>query len=374
MLLRWLFPPLFCSSCLFNSQWFEPDPEQLALQRLTPEQHHSPETAGPRLVRGQELRRQRVVVVATREYTSQVSNWEARFRANVAAANEILRRDVLLELEVVLGGFWQGGSESLPLGLQRLRREFPGQPGDLVVGLVQATSLLPNSFHKLGMAEVGGRHLVVRAANDAIEYDNIQRLFRGLSQQERTRLYSQRRTHRAATVLIHEIAHCFGARHSQGGADIMNANYDVSRSRLRPFQATQMREELTRRSGSRDRSANRPASTSGSRRPPSSRWRPQHGTVPSLQNTASSKADSDIPPAPSDSLPASQQAVVQRAQALASNGENQRAWKTIQPLFESHSLHPAVAELRCHLATTQGLAWDKIQHACAGFVQLNNSK
>lgn len=210
------------------------------------------ETAtSPRLPprRNLELRRLKVQAVATREHAVQVVNWQARFREAVDRASPLLASALAVELDVVDGGIWRPAGDAEPLDalLAELERTHDGAGVDYVVGLVGALDRLEPSIHQLGVARLHGKHLVLRAANDALEYDAITQGFGELGREERDELYRSRRAHRASAVLIHELGHCLGAVHVQTPTELMYPRYGTEMSAISEPVAALMRITVSER-------------------------------------------------------------------------------------------------------------------------------
>ncbi len=76
------------------------------------------------------------------------------------------------------------------------------------------------------MGRMPGKHLVMRAMNDAREHEAIERVFAQSDEGERRALYHERKQHKTVTVFLHEIGHTLGVPHEIDPAGIMQARYD----------------------------------------------------------------------------------------------------------------------------------------------------
>ena len=69
------------------------------------------------------------------------------------------------------------------------------------------------SLDELGVAELAGRHAVVRALNDAAEREALAPVLRGLSESAQEDMFRERARHKAVAVVLHEIGHVLGSPH-----------------------------------------------------------------------------------------------------------------------------------------------------------------
>src|SRR5690606_12504908 len=90
-----------------------------------------------------------------------------------------------------------GSTPARPHRTDLPRHPDAGADVDLVVGLSPAAELLPFSFSQLGVAEVLGKHLVLRSASDARELEAIERALPDLDAEARRELYAKRKLHKA---------------------------------------------------------------------------------------------------------------------------------------------------------------------------------
>jgi hypothetical protein len=353
----------------------------------------------------------KLVAVATRDHAVQVVNWLGRFREAVERANPLLGPALGVELEVLDGGMWrpEGESEALDALLSDLERHHDGQGADYVVGLVGALDRLEPSIHQLGVARLHGKHMVLRAANDALEYDAITQGFAELSREARDELYRSRRAHRASAVLIHELGHCLGAVHVQAPAELMYARYGTEMTTLSEPVAAVMRITLAERAlppEERDvgRMAERLRAELGLRRAPwiESEQSEMEAYLASLTPAAggplSVPSTASVAPAVGTAAPATVSAGTVPAAAAAvpaavaapdglspaeqelyasvlrykGAGRLAEAWAAGQPLFKAHSDNQPIAELRCQLAMDQKLDWEQTRLECEPLMRLSS--
>src|SRR5262249_35742584 len=128
--------------------------------------------AGP--TRAATARVLRIRAYATAQYGSEVVDWRARFIQLLDDANRIVEPTLGIRWELADTGAWTApASEGLEAMLDKLGQGDAGEGVDWVVGLVGSEPVLETSFHRLGMGQVMGKHLVVRATSDLHERQAI---------------------------------------------------------------------------------------------------------------------------------------------------------------------------------------------------------
>jgi len=168
-----------------------------------------------------EVRTATIRVWADEQYRAQNLRWEHGFDEQLAYVNAVLAPMLGVRLKADYRA-WQhhAPNSALDEHLAALRRQDPGDDVAFVIGLTSSLTLVSATFHLLGLAEVGDRHLVLRGHADLEERKQFERAFPSLDAEERDEVLEARRRHKTATVLLHEIAHSLGALHetTDGGA------------------------------------------------------------------------------------------------------------------------------------------------------------
>lgn len=164
----------------------------------------------------------RVRVLADEAYQELVW-WRRDVEDQLAHANTVLAR-YDLELDVVGIRSWSRPRDDSDLhaALEHLVATQPAHDVDLVVGITTPLALVSSSMHHMGLAQLMGRHLVVRAMDDVVEMKAFEEHLDALSDEDRLRLYHRRKQHKQAMVLVHEIAHCLGAIHVESADGVMS--------------------------------------------------------------------------------------------------------------------------------------------------------
>ena len=142
-------------------------------------------------------------------------------------ADKLLEPQFGLRLELVELVAWPRPSRRLELesALVELEAMDPGRNVELVIGYVSAVRMPTALTESLGVARLGGRHMVLRSMTWAEEFDELERVLDLLSPDERNELSRERRVHREVAILLHEWAHTMGATHESLSASIMASIY-----------------------------------------------------------------------------------------------------------------------------------------------------
>jgi hypothetical protein len=320
-------------------------------------------------------------------YLAETVNPEERIEQLVADANEVLRPALGLELEVDAVRPWAFDDDAkLDPALAALRAEDPASDVEIVVGLVGALPGHTDSLHQLGLAEILGKHLVMRAPGRLGERDDIDRTFYELSDEEKARLALGRRRHRAEAVFLHEIGHILGALHEDDRESLMRPAYDEKMSRYGDDALLLMGMAL----GEPDRDAVVKAQLDYVRSAKSPSWAPgeRDQAVRFLEARAGHAAPggspTQNPPPPgattggaaaglasaTTDLAPEDGAVFAKASSALATGAAASAYALARPLFDRYPRSVAVQDLRCQLATLRYLAKDALQKECALYVQL----
>jgi hypothetical protein len=168
----------------------------------------------------------RVRVWADDEYRAQNVRWQHGFEEQLVYANLVLTPMLGIRLEAEYHA-WQRHAPDAPLSehLAALVRQDAGDDAVFVVGLTSALGLVAEPFEKIGVAGVGGPHLMMRGHADVEERKAFDHAFPDMDRELRDAVLEARRRHKTAALLIHEIAHSLGALHEVAVDSIMFATY-----------------------------------------------------------------------------------------------------------------------------------------------------
>lgn len=124
-----------------------------------------------------------------------------------------------------------------------------------VIGLTSSQGLTTGTFDHIGLATIGGNHMMLRGYADVEEREIFERAFKKLSAGERERLYTARRRHKGAAVLLHELGHNLGAPHTVLADTLMYPTYSDRSAAFDPDSRTIMRARVDRVLGRTPRDA-----------------------------------------------------------------------------------------------------------------------
>jgi predicted Zn-dependent protease len=168
----------------------------------------------------------RIRVWADDAYRAQNLHWQQTFEDELEHANEVLGGMFGVRLVAELRS-WSRAAPAATLEdtLRALAELDPGDDVLTVVGLTSSTAIVAATFEQIGVAEVGGHHLVLRGYADLEERKTFDRLFTELRPEERELLYQARRRHKTTGLLLHELGHNLGAGHVPDEDTLMHASY-----------------------------------------------------------------------------------------------------------------------------------------------------
>jgi biopolymer transport protein ExbD len=175
--------------------------------------------------RGQ-LRTAKIRVYADDQYRAQNLNWREQFDERLEYVNAVLGSNfgVKLVADYREWNHHEPGA-SLSDDLEQLHQLDPGSDVLTVVGLTSSQSLVSATFDQLGLANVPGRHMMLRGYADLEERQSFSQAFPDLPQAERENAHQARRQHKSAALLLHELAHNLGVGHEVTADTLMNASY-----------------------------------------------------------------------------------------------------------------------------------------------------
>jgi hypothetical protein len=329
--------------------------------------------------RASHAREAHVRVYVTDRYAAQELEWDRKVRDLVDGANEILMPTLGVRLEVEHQAAWSDAGDDADLAavLASLTTKDDGASTDWVVGLVGSIPRLSDSFHEIGMADVIGKHVVLRAPSS--ERGAIDSAFDKLGAAEREKLDHARKRHRAVAVFLHELGHTLGAIHENDVQSLMNAQYDPNMAGYSDDSVGLMRLTLEHRDKEQtpDEKHSYAAAmlalldvrrdtlwVKSERDAMISRFRPD--TAPLVQPQVA--VIDEVP-----ELLGDDRATYRRAVTLSRDGDAAAAWKGALPLFKAYKAVYAVQDLRCTLAMKL-VGWPGSQPECDTLMKLSRHR
>lgn len=197
-----------------------------------------------------EVAAKRVRVWADVQYRAQNVKWQQTFDATLEMANLVL--EPLYGLKLVADyRTWDRHAPASTLAddLAALTAHDAGTDVFAVIGLTSSLPLVSATFDELGIAHINANHLVVRGYADLEERKLYADVFADLLPAEREMALAQRREHKTAIVLLHELGHNFGFEHDGAGDQIMSAGYSVKAVRFSPASREAIRQGIDVRLG-----------------------------------------------------------------------------------------------------------------------------
>jgi len=177
----------------------------------------------------------RIRVWADDAYRAQNLHWQQTFEDEIEHANEVLGGMFGVQLVAEFRSWPRAAPDAtLDDSLHALAQLDPGDDVLTSVGLTSSLGIVAATFEKLGVAEVGGHHMVLRGYADLEERKLFDQVFTELRPEERELLYQARRRHKTTGVLLHELGHNLGAEHVPDEDTLMHEAYSAHAAQFDP--------------------------------------------------------------------------------------------------------------------------------------------
>jgi tetratricopeptide (TPR) repeat protein len=173
-------------------------------------------------------------VYADQALRTQRVEWKVRLRRLVARANPILERELRLRLVVEFTKPWYRAAspDDMAAMLRELEGLDPGEDTEWVLGLVTPLSFTTPSLHELGVARLGGRHMVLRSASAVGRAGR-----RAMGEPQDVEV----------VTLLHEVGHILGEGHARGERDFMFSQMRKTLNEFNGDRAKRMKQRLLAR-------------------------------------------------------------------------------------------------------------------------------
>jgi hypothetical protein len=374
---------LVLAGCLFDSRYFQQKAAQKNVaQQQTPRQLQATPAADVSGV-ARQPKVLRVRANATAAYAAEVVEWPRQLTRLLEDANRILEPTLGAHLELVGTGTWSTNltTDDLDPMINELRSRDRGDDVDFVVGLVGSLPIFARSFHQLGLGQVMGKHVVLRAINDAREREAIEVELSRLGADEREALYQTRKRHKTTAVLLHEIGHNLGLVHEADSSSIMSTRYDKAMTAFGTESASIMRMTLDHRSQNDDERAFAERLVERFERTRSNWVAAERDTMVAslravISHSAASGAEPDagIDEEALKDVAAADRTIYAQAASDFRQGRTRDAWTKAEPLFTRYPDVYAVQDLRCKLALQLNTAWDAARQECSQLMDITRGK
>jgi tetratricopeptide (TPR) repeat protein len=286
----------------------------------------------------------RVRVYADGDYRRQTPRWEQRIEAQFERASEVTEKQFGVRLQVESIRPWERASSAVQLDpvFGELAMKDAGAGVDWVVGFVSSLDVVTSAQEQLGMAQLFGRHLVLRGMFSAAETDELSRALNLLPTTDRETLARERRVHKETAVLLHEWGHTLGALHELDRHSLMAPVYDPSETGFSDASAGIVRLGLQHRGEPEawERAWGRAIDDSAAAWDPDS-VRLAKATAGDFLHGRSARG----PALPEDDARKYNEAIQRR-----STGDAAGAWAALSPLVSRYPKMEAVQEFACSLA------------------------
>lgn len=344
---------LLCSCEL----WYQRGRQQDYLKSVSPTETFEAPKAAPEVP---EVRDVGIRVYADAAFRRQL-NWKGKFELRLDRVNNVLSQ-FGIRLKVV--DYWDWKRESPDNSpeqmLVELQTKEPEPPPNIVwvVGLVSANQGFTSNQH-IGLANILGRHFVVRDMVDASEYDTLQRNLDLLSSAEKESAYNARKAHKEVSVFLHEWAHTLGAVHIRGDNWIMNPEYSHRLMEFCPQNQEIIRLGLKQLlSDHLDLAGWRKELLAFLRTADQSQW-DLAAFKRMIADLDSPAQDVTIDRSPQDV------ALFNKAVELANKGKIEEAWTALELLIVRYPTDANVLSLSCHVSARRDLKADSTREQCS---------
>jgi hypothetical protein len=189
-------------------------------------------------------------VYADDQYRAQNLDWRRTFEGTLDYANAVLGPQLGVKL-VADYREWKHHAPSATLEehMRALDAVYRGDGALCVIGLTSSLGLVSATFDQLGVAQIGGRLMVMRGYSNVEERRAFAAAFPDLSPDERENAHASRRIHKTTAVFLHELGHSLGVHHEAASDTIMNAQYSHRAATFTPESRSRMQAMLDYRLG-----------------------------------------------------------------------------------------------------------------------------
>jgi tetratricopeptide (TPR) repeat protein len=302
----------------------------------------------------------KVRAYADKAHRAQTLQWERRLSVRLKAANKVLAPSAGIVLQLVETMPWERGTgDDMAEMLRQLETLDPATDVDIVIGMVDALAHVSSQIHQLGVARPLGRHVILRGLNDAKEVQLLEAALDTVDDKAREELYAARKRHKEIVLLLHELAHTFGAMHVADREKLLHPAYDARQKGLSPYTAKLMRTVAEKRyavGNARDERASLEALSAYLESTTWAGWvSSERKELEQLLSTKLAKPGTGAAAATlSEAVRPVDREAYQAASRLAENEKWHEAWERLEALLEFYPDEPGVQLLACRLMMKRG--------------------
>jgi hypothetical protein len=214
--------------------------------------HVQPGVLDTTVERSGDVRSVKIRVHADDAYRSQHVRWQDAFGESLQYANVVLAAKLGIELHPeYLAWDYHAPAARLEDTLRALTEHDPGEGAFAVIALTSSLPLVSATFDELGVANLGGKHAVLRGHADLEERKAFESSFPDLDKTERENTLEARRRHKTTALLLHELGHNLGVEHDAPPDTIMSASYSRLATSFTPMSLATMAATVAARAGGR---------------------------------------------------------------------------------------------------------------------------
>jgi len=229
VVVRVLMALVVCSGCIVGAAgtWGGGKSGKQAQQELLDE--FTPPGLDIDPVSNDPIKNVQVRVWADEEYRSQNGGWQRTFQQVLDTTNEVLEAKLRIRL-VPSYQVWDHRAqpdETLSDRLAALKAQDPGNGVFAVIGLTSSRGIVEATFEEIGIADFPGHHMMLRGYADIEERKQFRDAAPNLSKAQIERFHGQRRMHKTACVVLHELGHNLGVDHEDEFDTMMSHGYSA---------------------------------------------------------------------------------------------------------------------------------------------------
>lgn len=186
-------------------------------------------------------------------YVQETMRWEEHIKEHIELATTIAEPQINTRFELVGIQRWHPQSTEMTELMDAIAKLDEGKDAEVIVAYTGSFGGLTRSHHNLGLGDVLGKHMVLRAMNKGAEWQQISYELDALSEDEQRGIFRERIRQKEAIAFLHEFGHLNGAIHTVADGWFMAVSYDRHHAQYNPTNADIIKEVLRLRHEHKDR-------------------------------------------------------------------------------------------------------------------------